>query len=443
MASLYNYTDFENKLNQLGLKGQISQADLDLAKKNPDAGMKLLEAKTEWNTATDDIGRKSANAKAEKIRSTYGGYTGGTAGAEWNINEPKTPSSFDSEYDDLISAEINNYKNKTFSYDAEKDPLYSSYKKAYTREGRRASEDTMAQAAAMTGGIPSSYAIGAGQQANNYYASQMADKIPELEERAYNRFQNDKADLLNLIALRQGERDVAYNRHMDDIAFNIDEADRASEASKTALANAYKAAELGDFSQLEALDFKIPDYIKNSGQLAYDLAVAEAGAGVGDYSLYKKIGITPDLEALQGGKDQNANEEIYQKVLNDYGDTRMIPSNVVEKYTITDPGFANWMKDNGFSIELSSADVNTLQKDYPDNLIDATTWDSLIEYGYSEQNLIDNGFKKMNISLEDYNELKRKYPSRILTPAEMDFYIKKGYTPHDLLTAGFKLGAKS
>ena len=70
MASLYNYTDFENKLNRLGLKGQISQADLDLAKKNPDAGMKLLEAKTEWNSAADDIARKSANAKAEKIRST-------------------------------------------------------------------------------------------------------------------------------------------------------------------------------------------------------------------------------------------------------------------------------------------------------------------------------------------------------------------------------------
>ena len=443
MASLYNYTDFENKLNQLGLKGQISQADLDLAKKNPDAGMKLLEAKTEWNTATDDIGRKSANAKAEKIRSTYGGYIGGTAGAEWNINEPKTPSSFDSEYDDLINAEINNYKNTTFNYDAEKDPLYSSYKKAYTREGRRASEDTMAQAAAMTGGIPSSYAIGAGQQANNYYASKIADKIPELEQQAYGRYQNDKAELLNLIALRQGERDVAYNRYMDDISYDIDKAKREAEASNTALSNAYKAAELGDFSQLEALGITIPDYIKNSGQLANDLAIAEAAGNVGDYSFYEKLGITPDLEALQRGSAQITNEEIYQKVLNDYGDTRMIPSNVVEKYTITDTGFADWMKDNGFSIELSSADINTLQKDYPDNIIDATTWDSLIEYGYSEQNLIDNGFKKMNISLDDYNELKKKYPNGVLTPDEMDLYIKKGYTPHDLLTAGFKLGVKS
>ena len=78
-----------------------------------------------------------------------------------------------------------------FAYDYTTDPLYSVYKKEYTREGQRAQADALAQAAALTGGIPSSYATMAGQQANNYYASKIADKIPELRNQAYNEWQNN------------------------------------------------------------------------------------------------------------------------------------------------------------------------------------------------------------------------------------------------------------
>ena len=56
------------------------------------------------------------------------------------------------------------------------------------------------------------------------------------------------------------------------------------------------------------------------------------------------------------------------------------------------------MKDNGFSIELSTADVQSLQSDYPNNIIPADEWDALIEAGYSDANLRDNGFiKKTNL----------------------------------------------
>lgn len=497
MASLYTYTDFENQMRLKGLNGQISEADLALAKKNPDAGIKILDAKVKWNTAADDVEKTAANKEAEKIRSTYGGYTGGEAGTEWNINAPKTPSSFSSEYDDLINTEINNFKKAEFKYDPYAEPLYSSYKKTYTREGRRASEEAMAQAAAMTGGIPSSYAVMAGQQAGNYYAGQMADKIPELEQMAYNRHLQDQNRRLELINLMKGERDTAYDRHLDDIAYLQGEEDRAFNRASSvagfgdfsqlenlgivvpdyiknagtreldwatedrAITQAIQRAELGDYSALENLGFVIPDYVKNAGPLSYqwsiedranetadrklsnDLAIAEAAAGVGDYSKYEGMGINPDYEYIESvKKDKNKNTLDYGEISSTYGNTMIIPSSDVMGYMQTDPEFQIWMQQNGFKIGLSEYEVSAIQSDYPDGIIPSDEWDTLVEAGYSDDDLADNGFRKANIPTAVYNELKDKYPGKVLTPTEMQPYIDAGYTTHDLLSAGFKLGTK-
>lgn len=447
MASLYTYTDFENKMRLKGLNGQISEADLALAKKNPDAGIKLLDAKAKWNTATDDVARSAANKEAEQIRSTYGGYTGGAAGAEWNINAPKTPSSFISEYDDLINTEINNFKNAEFKYDSNTDPLYSSYKKTYTREGRRASEDAMAQAAAMTGGIPSSYAVAAGQQAGNYYASQMADKIPELEQMAYDRHLQDQNQRLELIGLMRGERDTAYDRHLDDISYLQGEEDRALDRASSiagwgdfsqleslgivvpdyvkeagarelewatedrAITQAMQRAELGDYTALEKLGFIIPDYVKEAGPLSYqwsiedraneaadrqlsnDLSIAEAAAGVGDYSKYNALGITPNPETVK----TEDTIDVLSEISKEYGDTMEIPSNEMAAYLTKTPYILNTLLANGYTILLSSAEVDELKADYPNGEIPQTDWDALIASGYNEKDLNDNGFKRKKL----------------------------------------------
>ena len=94
----------------------------------------------------------------------------------------------------------------SFTYDPTKDPSWSSYRKTYLREGDRATRDTLAKASVATGGVPSSYAITAAQQAQNYYNSQMADALPSLRQNAYQehldnyeRKQSEYSKLLNLI----------------------------------------------------------------------------------------------------------------------------------------------------------------------------------------------------------------------------------------------------
>ena len=76
---------------------------------------------------------------------------------------------------------------KNFTYDADKDKLFSQYKNSYEKSGRTAMRDTMGNAASLTGGYGNSYAVTAGQQAYNSYMSKLNDKIPELEQRAYER----------------------------------------------------------------------------------------------------------------------------------------------------------------------------------------------------------------------------------------------------------------
>lgn len=104
-----------------------------------------------------------------------------------------------------------------FSYDPETDPTYQQYKADYTRMGQQAMQDTLAQVAARTGGIASSYGVGASQQAFNNYMAQLASKVPELRQLAYSMYMDDlnsqRNDLNMLMGLEQGD----YGKYLDQL----------------------------------------------------------------------------------------------------------------------------------------------------------------------------------------------------------------------------------
>ncbi len=286
MARTYTYDDFKKALAASGLSGQFSDADLKLAERDPDAGMSILSYKQDYNNATTDEARALANAGANAIRSSFGEYTAGTDGSSF-YKTSDSPGSFGyaapaPTYKNSYEADINSMigdimNNKEFSYDPETDPLYSSYKKTYTREGKRATADTLGDVAAATGGIPSSYAVTAANQAGNYYASQLADKVPELYQMAYDKYLNDFNMRLDKLGVLQDREQFEYSRYLDELAqyendrnFNyaqwLDELEaRANDAAarenarQAALSEAYAAAEYGDFSQLKALGVN-PDF---------------------------------------------------------------------------------------------------------------------------------------------------------------------------------------
>ena len=103
-----------------------------------------------------------------------------------------------------------------FSYDLQSDPSWGSYKKAYMREGDRASANALAQASAASGGRASSYAMTAAQQAGNYYAGQLADIIPTLEQNAYARYLSDFSNRLSSLGAIENDRAFDYQNWMNE-----------------------------------------------------------------------------------------------------------------------------------------------------------------------------------------------------------------------------------
>ena len=86
-----------------------------------------------------------------------------------------------------------------FQYDARTDPLYNIYKDLYTQNGRRAMQDTMGQAAALTGGYGNSYAQSVGQQQYGQYMENLNAMVPQLQQQAYQQYSD-------LLSFDQAER---------------------------------------------------------------------------------------------------------------------------------------------------------------------------------------------------------------------------------------------
>jgi hypothetical protein len=117
--------------------------------------------------------------------------------------------------DPRIEQQLNAILNRDdFSYDVTKDPLYEQYAKMYQREGDRAMRDTLAEAATSAGGM-NTYAITAAQQAQNYYNSQLGDKIPELYQLAYSMYLDDKESMVQDLGLLNSMDESQYGRYRD------------------------------------------------------------------------------------------------------------------------------------------------------------------------------------------------------------------------------------
>lgn len=353
----YSYDDFKKALDESGLGASFSDADLRLATVNPDAGMSILNSKIGYNGATSDAQRQQYNQQAEDVRRQYGGYTGGVDGSLYQL-EPMSPSgyqtaeapSYQNNYNGQMQSLLNKqltygsfndntakpvYQNRydgqiqealgkvtnpdPFSYNPETDPSYAAFAKAYRREGERATADAMGQAAAASGGLPSSYAMTAAQQAGNYYAAQMADKIPELEQMAYARYQNeyamrqaaldalmgaeaaDYAKYQTDLGQYNADRDFGYqvymneyNRILNDLATvrDMESTDYGRHLDALDQYNADRQFGYGQY--LDEVDYQTlrrQEAAQAAQQrLENDYLRAEAGAAVGDYGGYRDLG---------------------------------------------------------------------------------------------------------------------------------------------------------
>lgn len=159
----------------------------------------------------------SSNTIGDKVGGTIGAKTG-TASAKIGASKIAGASTGEAKTNPLDAA-LNKVTNREeFSYDPLKDANYQAMAKLYDRQGTKAAQDTMGDAAALNGGYGSSYAVTAAQQARNDYNQQLASQVPELQEAAYSKYMNDyNMDLSAYQALKDAD-DTAYNRNRDTVA---------------------------------------------------------------------------------------------------------------------------------------------------------------------------------------------------------------------------------
>lgn len=205
----------------------ISEYDKNLSY---DALSRIVEAKKDYAEAAknnDKTAMTKANDIANGVRAKFGGYTAGDYGNEYRPFQYYDDDfeDYESKYEDDLDElyDIISKSKDDFSYDYEADPVYKAYKDIYETQGDLAYERALSENSLKTGGMKNSYAQSAASQALNHYNSQLAAKIPELYEAAYERHykeQEDKEkklkDLYDIIKNRE-ERD--YERYLDRADF--------------------------------------------------------------------------------------------------------------------------------------------------------------------------------------------------------------------------------
>lgn len=102
-----------------------------------------------------------------------------------------------------------------FNFDLANNPLWQNYRDQYTRLGSMAMQDTMGQAAGLTGGYGSSYGQAVGQQAYNRYLQELNGIVPELYAQERAAYDADGDRMLQLYGLQKDQADQDYNRYMD------------------------------------------------------------------------------------------------------------------------------------------------------------------------------------------------------------------------------------
>ncbi len=266
---------------------------------------KLDGYKSQWRAARaagDEAGQRAAHDAAEQLRASYG-YSGGADGSDY-VRTPATKQftyasapQYISSYQDQIDKWAQQILNREpFEYDPKSDPRYAAYKKEYAREGRRAAEDVMGQYAAMTGGMPSTAAMTAAAQAGNYYAAQMADKIPELYQLAYDMYLREGDDQLQRLDMLRGLESDSYSRYLNELGqYNTDRGFAYGQfADDRNLRYQQGRDQITDERYADELA-----YSRDNDAYQRQLAAAQLAAQYGDYSGLRALGIEPDLQTLR------------------------------------------------------------------------------------------------------------------------------------------------
>lgn len=151
-----------------------------------------------------------------------------------------------------------------FQYNAQTDPAAQAVRKQTARNAKIATQNTMGQYAAMTGGVPSTAAVSAAAQAGNAAMQEGVDRVAELEQLAFQNYQTEGQNMYNAYGALQQQESDAFNRQMQEQQWAYqkeqDQKAAADAEYQKKLAMAQLKASYGDLSGLKELGIDTSQY---------------------------------------------------------------------------------------------------------------------------------------------------------------------------------------
>lgn len=331
----------------------------------------------EYDATTDDAYMQALAVlqEAEKAAPTYAG-------------------TYDAKLEEIYDKIVNREK---FKYDINSDALYQQYAAQYTQQGKMAMQDTMGQAAAMTGGYGNSYAVTAGNQAYQDYLQKINEMVPELHDAALARYNADGEALMDEYALTGDLRDEEYGRYQDELDQHWQNVDRkqaqADNAYERGRDNFYTSQQLG--MEAENTRYEREQYEAETAyakqQDAYDRLI----------SLITTTGYTPSADELEAAGMSKSQAQAYA----DYyaKQNTVVETQPTKQTTTADPA----PKDDKEDEEPEAAPPT-----YNDIVKDLNTY---IKNGAQKSeinNYLRGALKAGYISQAEYNKLKNQFTPR-------------------------------
>ena len=161
--------------------------------------------------------------------------------ADLEANKPTdwTGGTYGQQVQDALDKILNR---EQFSYNLNADPLYQQYKDQYMRGGKLAMQDTMGQAAQLTGGYGNSYAATAGNQAYQGYLTGLNDKVPDLYSLALSKYSSEGDAMRDNLGALQGMYAQEYAQHQQKVNDYRTELDRLDSLYADSQAYDYQSA---------------------------------------------------------------------------------------------------------------------------------------------------------------------------------------------------------
>lgn len=275
-----NATDYGTRADALAAAGNLKgarEAERDANAKILGEGMSY-GLRNKYGALDFDGGDSKYSEQLDKLLGMYEDAMNAPAISMPGYSAPSYNPQYDAQIDELLNKLLNR---DPFEYNEELDPLYQQYKDMYTKQGQLAMEDTMGQAAALTGGYSSTYSQAVGQQMYNAYLNKVQEMLPEFYDRAYGKYQDEGSNMKDLYGMYIQRDQVDFQRYQQEVA----NAQAAYQAAAAAASMAYQQQQ---------------DQLSNIGNL-YGLV---SGAEASEYQRYMDK-LNQDWAVNQTNYDRN------------------------------------------------------------------------------------------------------------------------------------------